>query len=124
MITSTAITSFADGVSESEDRYTSGDFVYVKYKEGIGIVGYKDKSIKSITIPNKLDGYTVTTIESLAFSGCKSLNNIVLPSSVIRIRNFAFVDTGYYNNQANWENNVLYIGNFLIKAKQTGIKYN
>lgn len=69
-------------------------------------------SLKSITFPN-----TVTEIGKGAFRNCNSLKNIVIPNSVIKIGENAFSETGYYNDTANWEKEVLYIGNHLIKAK-------
>ena len=93
-------------------------------------------ALTNINIPN-----SITIINNYTFSGCESLSSIVIPSSVTSIGNNAFQNcinltrieipysvtsiggnvfgnTGYYNNTANWENNVLYIGNHLIKAKE------
>ncbi|MGN0561983.1 MAG: leucine-rich repeat protein [Candidatus Fimenecus sp.] len=98
---------------------------------------YHCTSITSVTIPN-----SITYIGPYAFSGCTALTSIVIPDSVIRIgrRAFkgctsltnisipdsmtyigddAFYDTAYYNNESNWKNDILYIGNHLIKAKNT-----
>ena len=71
-------------------------------------------SLESITIP---DG--VTSIADCAFIGCTSLDSITIPDSVTSIGNDAFYNTAYYNNASNWENDVLYIGNHLIEAKDT-----
>lgn len=70
-------------------------------------------SLKSITIPD-----SVTHIGTFAFEGCTNLKNIVLLGSVTSIEKYTFVDTAYYNNDNNWENNVLYIGNHLVGAKE------
>ena len=40
-------------------------------------------------------------------------------NSVTNIGNHAFGATGYYNDPANWENNVLYIGKHLIDVNAT-----
>ena len=71
-------------------------------------------SLTSITIPG-----SVMNIGGSAFKGCSSLTSITIPDSVIYIGNLAFSDTAYYNNSSNWENDVLYIGNHLIKAKES-----
>lgn len=42
-----------------------------------------------------------------------------MPNSVTSIGNGAFYNTGYYGNEANWEGNVLYIGKYLIAARET-----
>jgi len=68
-------------------------------------------SLKSITLPN-----SVTYIGESAFSWCSSLEYISLPDSITCIGSEAFYDTAYYNNEDNWEDGVLYIGNHLIRA--------
>ena len=69
--------------------------------------------LTSITIP---DG--VTNIGSCAFYECTGLTSITIPDSVTRIGYGAFYNTAYYNNDAKWTGDVLYIGNHLIDAKQ------
>ena len=73
---------------------------------------YSCYNLTSIEIPS-----SVTSIGGSAFRDCSSLASIEIPSSVTSIGNHAFYDTGYYNNSSNWENDVLYIGNHLIKAE-------
>ena len=69
-------------------------------------------SLTSITIPD-----SVTEIGANAFKGCTSLANITIPDSVTNIRHSAFDNTAYYNNESNWDNGVLYIGDFLVAIK-------
>ena len=70
-------------------------------------------NLKEITIPNG-----VTTIDSYAFSHCTTLENITIPDSITTIGRGVFSDTPYYNDTNNWENGVLYIGNYLIEAEE------
>ena len=63
-------------------------------------------------------GNNVTSING-TFYGCTSLTSIKIGDSVTSISRFAFYNTGIYNNESNWENDVLYIGNYLIGAKNT-----
>lgn len=51
-----------------------------------------------------------------AFIDCISLESIEISDSVTAIERGAFDGTEYYNNQSNWEDNELYVGNHLIKA--------
>ena len=71
----------------------------------------KDK-IKSVVIE---DG--ITDIMSWLFMRCSQLTSITIPDSVTQIGEDAFGGTAYYDNENNWENGVLYIGNHLIAAK-------
>ena len=68
-------------------------------------------SLTSITIPN-----SITSIEQYAFNECTSLTSITIPYNVTSIGYHAFYGTGIYNDESNWENNVLYIDNCLICA--------
>ena len=70
-------------------------------------------SLTSITIPD-----SVTSIGYYAFGGCTSLTNIIIPDGTTEISSMSFEYTAYYNNESNWENGILYIGNHLIKAKK------
>ena len=74
---------------------------------------YHCTGLTSITIP---DG--VTSIGAWAFKNCTGLTSIIIPDSVTSIGRDAFDNSGYYNREENWTDNVLYIGNHLIKAKQ------
>lgn len=70
-----------------------------------------------IVIPSKYEDKPVTVIWANAFNGYTSLTSITIPESVTSIGEDAFYDTAYYNNEENWENDVLYIGTHLIRAK-------
>ena len=72
------------------------------------------KDLTKITIP---DG--ITNIGYMAFSGCYKLKNIEVPNTITQIGSYAFDGTDYYYDKTNWENDVLYISNYLIKAKNS-----
>ena len=73
---------------------------------------YGCTGLVSIDIPD-----SVTSIGFSAFENCTALTSIDIPDSVTSIGDDAFSGTAYYNNESNWENGVLYIGKYLIKAK-------
>lgn len=82
------------------------------YNEEDGMFDYE--SVVNLVIK---DG--VTVIEDEVFEFCDNIANITLPDSVEYISNYTFSDTAFYNNPANWENNVLYIGKFLVEAESS-----
>lgn len=67
-------------------------------------------ALKSIRLPS-----SVTKIQSQAFKGCTALATINLGKNITDL--CGFENTAYYKNSSNWEDNVLYIGNYLIAAK-------
>lgn len=73
-----------------------------------GAFSYCDK-ITEITIPD-----SVESIGASAFAFCENLMTIVLPDSLKEIGDSAFINTAYYYNDSNWEENALYIGKHFI----------
>ena len=61
----------------------------------------------------------VTTIVPTAFSMNADLKEIEMPDGITRIGNYAFYATGYYMDESNWTDGVLYIGEYLIQANET-----
>ncbi len=90
-----------------------GDVVIPEGVTKIGWGAFRDcQSLTGIEIPVGLK-----CIGGNAFNGCRNLDKVVLSESVIEIGEDAFSGTAYYRNSSNWNNNVLYINNVLIKAK-------
>ncbi|MBQ6874098.1 MAG: leucine-rich repeat protein [Clostridia bacterium] len=109
------------------DSVTSiGDYAFygctnltdVTIGDGVNNIGertfYNCQRLASITIPEG-----VTDIGTLAFWGCTGLVNITLPGSITYIGSSAFYNTAYYKDINNWEDNVLYIDNYLISAEKS-----
>ena len=98
---------------------------------------YECTSLASITIPDSVTsignsafwgcinlksvviGDSVTSIGDGVFANCNSLTNVVVPDSVTSIGSGTFYNTAYYNDESNWVDDVLYIGNHLIEVQYT-----
>ncbi|MGN0468429.1 MAG: leucine-rich repeat domain-containing protein [Acutalibacteraceae bacterium] len=68
-------------------------------------------NLESIEIPD-----SVEIIQEDAFSNCYKLSEIKLGNGLTQIGNDVFYETAFYNNEENWENGALYIGQYLIEA--------
>ena len=68
--------------------------------------------VKKVVIKNG-----VTSICENGFAYFSNMTSIVIADSVTTIDSSAFHDTTFYDNTENWDDNVLYIGNHLIKAQ-------
>ena len=86
----------ANGVLYDEDKTT-----IVQYPVG--------KTASSYSIPSG-----VTVIGDYAFDCCDALLYIYNTDNIEYIGEWAFQNTGYYNNDYNWGNGVLYLGNHLL----------
>ena len=73
-----------------------------------------------IGVNDPLNGLTnLKIIGSKAFKGCEQISTLSIPNSVINIGDECFVDTPFYDNKNNWENNLLYVDNHLIKCESS-----
>ncbi len=98
--------------------FCRSDITDVTLPFGITKIGpkafYLCRNIASINFPD-----SIRDIDLNAFYGCQSLSNISLPGGVEHIGFKAFRNTGAYYDESCWENEVLYIGNYLVDAKNT-----
>ena len=79
-----------NGAMADEDVFTSGDYQYCILEDGTAeITNYFGRD-SVVSIPETLDGKTVTSIGDSAFSGRSSLTTIELPDSVTSIGDRAF----------------------------------
>ncbi|MGN0115107.1 MAG: leucine-rich repeat protein [Acutalibacteraceae bacterium] len=111
------ILSLAATISVTASAETYGDFEYVSSSDGTArITGYTG-SAAHLDIPSEIDGYIVTYIAYEAFADCTTLKSVTIPDTVTSISERAFANTALYNDESNWTDGVLYIGNFLISGR-------
>ena len=65
-------------------------------------------------------GSSLKSIGIDAFNGCTALNDITLCSGITDFGSNIFTNTAFYNNEENWEDGALYIGEYLIKTSASG----
>ena len=98
----------------------------------------EDEKPDSIVIPSFLGGIRVIGISEGAFGRLagsdyySNVTRIVLPSGIERVKTrkitasnengAPFSSTAYYNDSANWENGLLYIGGCLIAARPSELQ--
>ena len=70
------------------------------------------RNLTEISLPDSL-----SEIGTKAFQGCSSLAEITLPDSLEQIGEDAFRFTAFYSDLVNWEDNVLYCGDYLLASR-------
>lgn len=88
------------------------EFEYVIENGEVTITGVKDKFIRSVEIPEFIEGYPVTGIAPYSFESCIYLTNIIIHSGVTRISYYAF-----QSSYGRIYNNVKIIKNHIINNK-------
>ena len=117
-VTSIGANAFSGCSSLTSMIVESGNSIYDSRENCNAIVETATNTLiagcQNTIIPN-----SVTGIGSFAFAYCSSLTSITIPNSVTSIGNNAFDGAGIYNDESNWENDVLYIDNCLIEARES-----
>ena len=137
------------GNGSMPDLSRESEFSWYKYKTSVkkvvikeGVANIGNNAFRSFTFSNVTLPSTITKIGKCAFEACDYLETITLPNNLTNIDDYAFYScnkletitisdtieeigaqafdcTGYYNNNSNWSNDVLYIGNHLLSTKDT-----
>lgn len=66
---------------------------------------------------------SVTHIGSIAFYNCSQLD-LMLPAAVIELGDKALFNTATYNNENNWKDDLLIVGDCLVKARGNRSEYS
>ncbi len=116
-LTSIEISDSVTGIGNNAFSGCTG-LTSIEIPDSVTSIGYNAfygcTGLTNITIPD-----SVTSIGSSAFYGCTGLTSIAIPNSITSIGPSTFYNTAYYNDSSHWENGMLYIGNYLIEAKNT-----
>lgn len=128
--------------AEAAKFFEDGYYTFRKDDGELRITDCDNSISGTVVIPSEVKGYTVTSIGSMAFYGCSGITKITVPNSItfidssafencialesvilpdnpMEISGSAFNNTQVYNDESNWNNDLLYIGNHLIGAKKT-----
>lgn len=106
------------GDNSEGNASSSADFTYEVdsyIMQTAYITGYTGDST-SISIPQEIDGYTITHVTDLG--NCPQVEEIHLPESVVKVNSGAFDETAFYRMSDNWDDEVLYLDEFLIYARK------
>lgn len=69
---------------------TYENFTYEIEDSQITITEYQDDSSTSVTVPESINGYPVTSIGDGVFNLCSSIHTVILPESIVHIGSYAF----------------------------------
>lgn len=90
----------------------------IVFNEGLEEIGNsafsRCENLRRIVLPESLK-----VIESGSFSYCNNLSEISLPENLLEISSSAFDNTAFSEDKNNWSGDVLYMGKYLISAKDT-----
>lgn len=89
IVTLFALLAVAFCLTACGDNNETGYLIYSHSEGEKTIIEYRGK-ITNAVIPEKYDGYPVTSIDEQAFRGCTSLKSITIPDSVTYIGASAF----------------------------------
>lgn len=98
-----------DGFSNVKNLKLPSNLVYI----GDFAFNYWN-GISQLEIPN-----SVEEIGELAFNQCTNLSEITLGENIKKIQWNSLLGTAFYDNPSNWDGDVLYIGKYLIDAKDS-----
>lgn len=98
--------------------FEDSDFDEVEIKgsvKRIELGTFRDmKYLKKVILPD-----SVEFLGTQSFMLVPELNSVSIPASVKEIEFQAFYKSGYYNNEDNWDNGVLYLDEYLLSVDES-----
>ena len=102
--------------------YTAADYrkMFTIHPDGdcFDIVRYKGND-SSVMIPEFIGRKHIRSIREGAFKNCAEVSAVILPDNIKYIGSDVFKGTAYYEDESNWEDDVLYNNNYLIEARKS-----
>ena len=98
----------------SAEKYTSGNYRYTLNTNGSATITAYTGPEEAVTVPNKLDGHTVTSIGESAFARCDWIQSVKLPNSINDIGFQAFYDCSL--TSITLPDNLRYIGTMAFSS--------
>ena len=100
----------ANAETEIAITSTNGDFVFTIGDDSASVKSYKGTT-QNVIIPSVINGKTVISIDTAAFSGNNSITSVVIPETIESIMDYAFIDcTNLSTITANKLDNIKSIG--------------
>ena len=100
----------ANAETEIAITSTNGDFVFTIGDDSASVKSYKGTA-QNVVIPSVINGKTVISIDTAAFSGNNSITSVVIPETIESIMDYAFIDcTNLSTITANKLDNIKSIG--------------
>ena len=96
------------GILTIPDEYKGGSIIGINDNAFKGCIG-----LTEIAIPE-----SIVSIGESAFEGCELLSVINIHANISKIGINAFLGTAFFNARKNWENDMLYLDNYLIKLNK------
>ena len=113
------ISNYSTALTRATSDITSGDFTYQLSGNDAQITSYKGSG-GNVTIPETIDGHTVTTIKYNAFKNNANITGITLPKTIKEVGYSAFENcTGLKSFRMNYNGTVEYkaeIGNAAFRG--------
>ena len=102
------------GITDGIEKTVDGITYLINEELEVAYVIDFEETLTSINIPAEIDGCKV--IDIFAVEAPEGVEEITLPDTLECVNSSVFTNTAFYKNADNWENGLLYIGEYLISG--------